>query len=133
MPQRLDDPRFVQQLLVDLAYQQARADSAEQKAEGWKKQATDWKQLYEDETKRSSLLKGAGEDRKDAQGYLNIAVATLTAQHNEDKAFIAEQNTYIRGLEKSRFKFALVAPVVSFGAGYGACALQNAFPGTFGR
>lgn len=78
-------------------------------------------------------MKSAGGDRKEAFEQTSFAAALLTKQHDEDKSFIREQDERIRSLEKSRFKFALIAPVVSFGAGYGTCALQSAFPNGFGR
>jgi hypothetical protein len=108
----------VQTILAALKYQTERADEAEKQRDGWKKQSDEWRGLYDDETKRSALLKGATVDRKEAFDQTSFAAALLTKQHEEDKGFIREQNDYIRKLETSRFKFA----IGGIGLGLGTCA-----------
>lgn len=115
-------------MLANQARETARADSAEKLADGWKRQAVEWRGLYEDETKRSGLLKGATEDRKEQGQDLKTANFFLQEQHADDKLTIRDLNAEVRSLRKSRFSWALK------GAGVGAltCVAATA-PNVFGR
>lgn len=118
----------MQDLLAALAYQTARADEAVKQRDGWKTQAKEWEDLYTTANKRGDLLLGATGDRKEAQAQTGLALAVMTAQHNDDKGFIKEQNDYIRKLEGRQFKIA----AVSFVGGFGTCIATN-IPNIFGR
>lgn len=124
----MTDPRFVQQALAALEYQTARADAAEAQAAGWKRQADDWRELFDAEHRRAELLKSATGDRAEASQDLKLANKLLADQHAEDKAFIAAQDERIRKLEASRFRWAIGGAAV----GGGACLLSTV-PNIFGR
>jgi hypothetical protein len=85
--------------------------------------------LYADEKERADTLQSAGIDRKGAQSDLGLALATMTAQHNDDKTFIRDQNDYIHKLEASRLHYGLVG----FGAGFGTCVLTSTVPAFLNR
>lgn len=127
----LSDPdalRFVETLLANQARESARADSAESLADGWKRQADEWRGLYVDETKRSALLKGATEDRKEQGQDLKTANFYLQEQHGEDKLEIRDLRTEVSNLRASRFRWALGGAVTGVVTCVGATA-----PSIFGR
>jgi murein tripeptide amidase MpaA len=106
-PAQTNDPRFLQSVLAALQYQTARADEAERQRDGWHKQAGEWEALYNSANARGDLLKSATEDRKESGQDRSFALALMTKQHEEDKAFIAEQDARIRKLEASRFRWGI--------------------------
>ena len=73
----IGDLKELRKLAADREYQKDRADEAEKQSAGWKQSAENWKNLYQDATKR------ADETQQGRIDQLKIALADMTLARNE--------------------------------------------------
>jgi hypothetical protein len=124
-PAILNDPeaaRFVETILADAQYQKARADSAEAQVQGWKKQAGEWKGLFDDATARAELLKGATVDRKEAGDSCMVAVKSYQDQVAASDKRIAQLEADLYKAQHPGILKELFSPkeLLKMGVAYGA-------------
>lgn len=130
IPKELQNNKFVQLLLITVEYQTERANNANAQLQTANGQIAElqtdrnqWKNLFLDERRATTELQVSLAESRNESAQLRIANQVAANQRELDKNFISTQESEIRRLKRSRWKYAAAGFAAGFATGVPSGAL----------